>query len=94
MEILNSKLYRLYPTDESPYPKEKHAGLEQKLYEVIQEALAIHVKGLKFRERNAGSSIDEHMKDEGFNNEIGVDLDTGFVFGGYKIIYNKNNYLS
>jgi len=36
----------------------------------------------KFREWNAGKKIDEHMKDEGFNNEIGVDPKTGFVFGG------------
>jgi len=40
------------------------------------------LQGLKFRERNAGHRIDEHMVDEGFNNEIGVDLNTGFVFGG------------
>ena len=26
--------------------------------------------------------IDEHMKDSGFNNEVGVDPKTGFVFGG------------
>ena len=40
------------------------------------------LQGLTFRERNAGRKIDEHMLDEGFNNEIGVDLETGFVFGG------------
>jgi glycogen debranching enzyme len=48
----------------------------------IQESLSIHLNGLKFRERNAGKQIDEHMRDEGFNNEIGVDLNTGFVYGG------------
>ena len=37
---------------------------------------------MKFRERNAGIKIDEHMTDNGFNNEIGVDPKTGFVFGG------------
>ena len=46
----------------------------------------MHLKGLKFRERNAGIKIDEHMTDNGFNNQIGVDPSTGFVFGG-----NVNN---
>ena len=44
--------------------------------------MATHVKGLKFCERHAGPTIDEHMRDQGFNIEIGVDLNTGFVFGG------------
>ena len=39
-------------------------------------------QGLSFRERNAGIRIDEHMLDGGFNNHIGVDRETGFVFGG------------
>ena len=41
-----------------------------------------HLHGLKFRERNAGRRIDEHMTEAGFNNSIGVDPETGFVFGG------------
>ena len=30
----------------------------------------------------SGKRIDEHMTDEGFNNEIGTDKTNGFVFGG------------
>lgn len=48
----------------------------------MQEALTIHFQGLIFRERNAGKAIDEHMLDGGFNNQIGVNPSTGFVFGG------------
>ena len=40
------------------------------------------MRGLTFREWNAGSRIDEHMRDAGFNNQIGVDPATGFVYGG------------
>lgn len=50
---------------------------DQPLYDVIQEALNVHFQGLHFRERNAGHNIDAHMTDKGFNNEIGVDLETG-----------------
>ena len=42
----------------------------------------MHFQGLCFRERNAGKQIDEHMTDRGFNNQIGVNPQTGFVFGG------------
>lgn len=48
----------------------------------MHEALQRHFAGVKFRERNAGRQIDEHMRDEGFNVEIGVRKETGFVFGG------------
>jgi glycogen debranching enzyme len=55
---------------------------DQPLQDVVQEALRVHFQGLKFRERNAGGKIDAHMTDTGFNNEIGVDCETGFVYGG------------
>jgi len=73
-DILSQMVVRLWPQEGD--------HKEQKLADVINEALLTHVTGLKFRERNAGTKIDAHMKDAGFNNEIGVDPDTGFVFGG------------
>ncbi|KYN10710.1 Glycogen debranching enzyme, partial [Trachymyrmex cornetzi] len=80
LDILSDKVSRLFPTDDSPALE---AGQhDQPLYEVIQEALTVHFQGLCFRERNAGKQIDEHMTDRGFNNQIGVHPETGFVFGG------------
>ncbi|XP_040158875.1 glycogen debranching enzyme isoform X1 [Anopheles arabiensis] len=78
--ILKDKVSRLYPTDDS---EAKAPGeCDQMLYEVIQEALTVHFQGLSYRERNAGTRIDAHMKEKGFNNRIGINPDTGFVFGG------------
>lgn len=48
----------------------------------MQEALTVHFQGLFYRERNAGRQIDEHMTEKGFNNQIGINPNTGFVFGG------------
>lgn len=80
INLLNDKVSRIFPNDDSePQP----AGVcDQPLYETIQETLNIHFQGLVFRERNAGTQIDEQMMDAGFNNQIGVHPETGFVFGG------------
>ena len=81
--ILDEEVFRLYPTDDSPYPLNVSVDApKQKLSFIIQEALTIHVNGLDFIERNAGPQIDDHMQKEGFHNSIGVDLRTGFVYGG------------
>ncbi|XP_043283434.1 glycogen debranching enzyme [Venturia canescens] len=80
LKIFSDKVSRLFPTDDSPPLPAGQA--DQALYDVVQEALTIHFQGLCFRERNAGQKIDEHMTDRGFNNQIGVHPDTGFVFGG------------
>ncbi|XP_052826586.1 glycogen debranching enzyme isoform X2 [Octopus bimaculoides] len=78
--LLKDKVARLYPADDSE-AKIKKPEI-QLLSKVIQEGLSVHAHGLKFRERNAGHKIDMHMSDEGFNNSIGIDWKTGFVFGG------------
>lgn len=80
LTILQDTVSRIFPTDES-----QPCGpgqVEQILQEVIQEALNVHFQGLIFRERNAGRAIDAHMSDKGFNNQIGIHPETGFVFGG------------
>ncbi|POR38098.1 Glycogen debranching enzyme [Tolypocladium paradoxum] len=55
---------------------------ESTIEEVIQEALQRHASGMKYREANAGPQIDSQMKDEGFNQDIKVDWETGIIFGG------------
>jgi hypothetical protein len=50
---------------------------DQTLEFVIQECMTRHFQGVQFRERNAGRSLDEQMTDQGFNNSVGVDLETG-----------------
>ncbi|KAJ9590614.1 hypothetical protein L9F63_016384, partial [Diploptera punctata] len=79
ISILSDKISRIFPTDTSP---PMAAQKDQPMYDVIQEALTTHFQGLCFRERNAGQNIDAHMTDKGFNNQIGVHPETGFVFGG------------
>ena len=54
----------------------------QCLHSIIKTAIDTHLNGLSFREYNAGYQLDSVMSDEGFNNKIGVDSKTGFVFGG------------
>jgi len=48
-----------------------------------------HAKGIRFREWNAGYEIDSNMTSDGFNIELKLDLDTGFIVGG-----NRDNCLT
>uniref|UniRef100_A0A8D8RVX4 Glycogen debranching enzyme n=1 Tax=Cacopsylla melanoneura TaxID=428564 RepID=A0A8D8RVX4_9HEMI len=77
LAILQDKVNRLFPTDDS-----EATSVDQPLYEVVQEAVERHFQGVVFRERNAGTAIDAHMVSQGFDNQIGVHPVTGFVFGG------------
>uniref|UniRef100_A0A1I8PA84 Glycogen debranching enzyme n=1 Tax=Stomoxys calcitrans TaxID=35570 RepID=A0A1I8PA84_STOCA len=79
-DILKDKVSRIFPYDDSP--AHGPGEFDQVLIDVMQEALKVHFQGLQYRERNAGHEIDAHMQDNGFNNQIGVNPETGFVFGG------------
>lgn len=52
------------------------------LSEIIQEILQSHVSGISFRERGAGPGLDREMTPPGFDVQAGVDMETGFVYGG------------
>lgn len=60
-------------------------GRNLSILELILEICQRHAQGIEFREWNAGTKIDAHMKDNGFNIKITCDIDkTGFCFGGNK----------
>jgi glycogen debranching enzyme len=48
------------------------------MHHILQE----HSQGIKFREWNAGTQIDGQMRSEGFDVEIRLDKQTGFMHGG------------
>lgn len=54
---------RLYPLDSSSFGDGSEK--EEELRETMREAVERHWKGIEFRERNAGSGIDEQMRDRG-----------------------------
>lgn len=83
--LLGEKVRRRFlPYDDTWFPTTdaRAYSKESSVADVIQEALQRHASGIQFREANAGPQIDSQMKDEGFNQHVWVDWDTGIVFGG------------
>ncbi|ETS87015.1 hypothetical protein PFICI_00843 [Pestalotiopsis fici W106-1] len=85
IDFLKRKVKRRFlPYDDTWFPSDdpRAYSTESIIHDVIQEALQRHASGMKFREANAGPSIDAQMRDEGFNIEINVDWSNGIIFGG------------
>nr|AOE43282.1 glycogen debranching enzyme/amylo-alpha-1,6-glucosidase [Rostrostelium ellipticum] len=72
--FLSTRILRLFPRN----PSQPHTTLHDLIQEIMQE----HANGIKFREPFAGKEIDEKMKDEGFNIEINLNQENGFLYGG------------
>ncbi|XP_076027570.1 glycogen debranching enzyme-like [Genypterus blacodes] len=78
LSILKCPVSRMYASNQIQPPP----ACDQPLYDVIQEAMQQHMQGIQFREDEAGSQLDHNMTDEGFNVEIKVDQNSGFIYGG------------
>ncbi|KAG9312806.1 glycoside hydrolase family 13 protein [Chiua virens] len=84
ISILSETVRRRFPTDDSwvAWDDPRAYAYTSTLAEIIQEILQRHSSGISFREHNAGPNLDMQMKDAGFNIDIYVDWETGFIFGG------------
>ncbi|PGH10622.1 glycogen debranching enzyme [Helicocarpus griseus UAMH5409] len=85
IELLYEKVTRRFlPYDDTWFPFDDSRAYSQSstIAEVIQEVFQRHASGLSFREYNAGPELDRQMKPEGFQIDVHVDWDTGFIFGG------------
>jgi len=52
------------------------------LRQLVQSIMTNHANGIHFREWNAGPSLDPMMQERGFDIDIQLDRETGFVMGG------------
>ena len=85
MEIMEEKAARRFlPYDDTyfEFDDKRAYSVTSTIEEIVQEALQRHATGLSFREANAGEKLDMQMKSEGFQIDIKVDWETGFIFGG------------
>ncbi|CAG8477962.1 4253_t:CDS:10 [Cetraspora pellucida] len=55
---------------------------EVTILEILQEIMERHACGIHFREWNAGPNLDHAMTEKGFQIDINVDWETGFLHGG------------
>eukprot|EP00922_Rhytidocystis_sp_ex-Travisia-forbesii_P065763 GHVS01097677.1.p1 GENE.GHVS01097677.1~~GHVS01097677.1.p1 ORF type:complete len:1823 (-),score=304.21 GHVS01097677.1:256-5724(-) len=67
------------------FPLEKDQPEVKTIGDLTHHILSEHAKGISFRERNAGSAIDEHMNADGFNVDIKFDKELGVLLGGNEL---------
>lgn len=84
VNILDVKVSRRFPLDDKYVTVDDPLAFsfETSIRDIIFEIFQRHAKGIKYREANAGPNLDSQMKDEGFNVQVGIDWESGFVHGG------------
>ncbi|KAK8847657.1 glycogen debranching enzyme [Kwoniella newhampshirensis] len=93
LAILSDKVKRRFPADDTwvPWDHPRAFEYESSVAELVQEILQRHAAGIEFREYNAGPNLDMDMRDEGFNQKIWVDWETGLIYGGNR--YNCGTWM-
>ncbi|PGH05318.1 glycogen debranching enzyme [Blastomyces parvus] len=85
VSLLDEKVPRRFlPYHDAWFPVDDERAYSQSstIAEIIQEVFQRHASGLSFREYNAGPELDKQMIAEGFQIDVHVDWNTGFIFGG------------
>lgn len=77
--LLKERITRIFLNDNADAFS---SAKEETIESIIQEILQRHCSGVIFEERGKGYNLDSDMSDKGFTVKVGVDLETGFVFGG------------
>jgi glycogen debranching enzyme len=93
LALLSDKVKRRFPADDTwvEWDHPRAFEYESSVAELVQEIVQRHASGIEFREYNAGPNLDMDMKDEGFNQKIWVDWNTGIIFGGNR--YNCGTWM-
>lgn len=81
-EILKERVKMIYKSDSQEEHHRNPHDIFQSFSEILQNIMQSHASGINFREWNAGSRIDSHMRDEGFNIKIKLSQKNGFIYGG------------
>ena len=81
-QILKENIKLVFKSDKQEDHLRSTLDLTMSLAEILQKIMQEHATGINFREWNAGTRIDEHMREEGFNIRIKLSPDTGFIHGG------------
>lgn len=88
VQLLNEAVPRRFlPYDDTWFPFDDPRAYSQHstVSEIVQEVFQRHAHGLSFREFNAGHELDMQMKPEGFQIDVKVDWETGFILGGSQL---------
>lgn len=92
-DILQESFARRFPDGENfvEYTSPEAYSTKVTLEDILIEILEAHANGIHYREWNAGPRLDEQMSDKGFQVDVDLDFNTGFVTGGS--VYNCGTWM-
>lgn len=83
-QILQERVRMVFKSDNMQEHQNYRDEVVKSMEDIVQDIMQKHATGIEFREWNAGTRIDAHMRDEGFNVKVGLDYNTGLIYGGNK----------